>query len=122
MERDATKRGRRAALCWGAGSVVVVCVLPWLTLLLDPGTGMGIFVLCLFVVAPIYFVFLGIFAGKGLRRRWVLPFLAPGLFLLEGGLIDAWHMLAGYAGAYLALGFISMMISWSIAPKGEQAD
>ena len=88
MERDATKTGRRAALCWGAGSVVVVCVLPWLTLLLDPGTGMGIFVLCLFVVAPIYFVFLGIFAGKGLRRRWILPFLAPGLFLLEGGLAD----------------------------------
>ena len=123
MGKAAAKTERWAVLRWGATSVVLVCVLPWLTLLLDFGTGMVMFVLFFFAVDPTYSVFLGIFAGKDLRHRWILPFLAPTLLLLEGRLvIAAWEDLAGYAGAYLALGFISMMISWSITPKKEQVD
>ena len=94
MGKAAAKTERWAVLRWGATSVVLVCVLPWLTLLLDFGTGMVMFVLFFFAVDPTYSVFLGIFAGKDLRHRWILPFLAPTLLLLEGRLvIAAWDFL-----------------------------
>ena len=101
-------------LLWLTASAVLMLVLPWLAVTFVPGdSGMAVCLLLFFVLDPIYAVCAGGFAGRDIKRRWAMPLLTAGFFLL-----GAWSFFDRgepafllYAAAYLVLGLAGMLIS-----------
>ena len=94
-------------------SALVMIGLPWLAVNCVSGDGMIPCLLLFYAVNPVFSVFLGRSAGKSIRKHWFLP-VFPVLLFLAG----AWFVLGAndaafylYAGVYLALGIIAMLIS-----------
>ena len=100
---------RPALLC-----AVVMIGLPYLAVKFVRGdAGMAVCFLLFFAVDPLTSVFIGIAAGRELRGRRFWPLLSPVLFLLGVWILfdpgETAFLL--YAGAYLLLGFASMLLS-----------
>lgn len=99
-------------------SVAFMIVLPWAVQAFVRGdASIGILLLLLYVVDPIYSAVLGWFSGKDLRKMWFLPILSALLFL-SGGVrhLTIW----AFAGAYLVIGIVVMFLSDFIRKRKER--
>ena len=103
--------------------LVILFLLPFtLMKLSEPIDFMGLMMLFFFIVNPIAAVCIHITLGKAIKKLWWLPFLFSLLFLLSYWVIlqqIVWD-LAIYAGTYLVLGALSMLVSRLITGWAEK--
>lgn len=110
-------------LGWLAGSAAIMLLLPWAAVtFVSSNAGMAVTLLLFFVINPIYAVAAGVFAGKDIRRLWSMPVIAALLFLLGAWMF--FDMGEGafviYAGVYLVIGIVSMLVSAWKRRKAER--
>ncbi|MBE7024471.1 MAG: hypothetical protein E7408_00245 [Ruminococcaceae bacterium] len=81
--------------------------------------GMAAVLLLFFVINPTVSVFMGIRAGRNIKKRWHLP-----LVTALGFLIFAWLLFSAqemgfvlYAGIYLVLGYVIMLSTAMLCRK-----
>ena len=91
---------------------VVMFGLPWAAVTFAPGdAGMAIMFVLLFGFNSAESMFAGIYAGLAPKQRFYLPFVNAVIFLLGVWSVFDWGNpdFYGYAIAYLAIGFVSML-------------
>lgn len=111
---------KKRLLGWLAISAAIMFLLPWFVVTFARGdSGMAACILLFFIINPIYSIILGIFAGKNIKGMWALPVISAMMFLP-----GAWLFLdmgegafVIYAGAYLVIGVITMLISKFISMR-----
>ena len=97
--------------------VMVVLVMPLVAVKLSPTwTGMGLFLLLLFVVNPIMMIVLGALAGPDLRKLWWTPLAIAAVFplLFSVAIWDFVLDLYFYSAMYLPMGLIAMFLAYGI--------
>ena len=95
-------------------SVLIMLGFPCLAVTLAPAdAGMAICLLLFYIVNPIYSVALGCVAGKDIKKFWILPLISTVLFLIGVGIFFTMSepLFFVYAGAYLVLGMVAMLIA-----------
>lgn len=110
-------------IAWLIGSATVMLLLPWFAVtFVKSNAGMAVTLLLFFAINPSYSILLGVVAGKHIKVMWSLPFIAATLFLL-----GAWTFFDSgegafviYAGAYLVIGIVSMLLSLRLGTKKRQ--
>ncbi|MEY8337649.1 hypothetical protein AALB16_06400 [Lachnospiraceae bacterium 62-35] len=111
---------KRNFILWLTISAVIMLVLPWLAVaFVNSDGGMAVCLILFFAVDPIYFIIIGIFAGKDVKRLWSLPIISAILFLLGTWIFFDMGESAfiTYAGIYFVLGMLAMLISMFITLK-----
>lgn len=108
---------------WLIGSAAVMLLLPWAAVTFaQSDAGMAVTLLLFFAIDPIYSIISGIFTGKHIKELWSLPVMAAVLFLLgawisfdpgEGAFVI-------YAGIYLVIGIVSMLLSSRLNARKQQ--
>ena len=99
---------------WPTAAVFVMLALPWLAVTLMKGdAGMAACFALFFAVNPVFSILMGAAAGREIRKLWFFPFLPAILFLAGTWIFFSMGETAFllYAGIYLAMGFVSMLIS-----------
>jgi len=105
---------------WIVISAIIMFAFPWLTVTFIKGdASMAVCFLLFFTINPIYSIFIGIFAGKSLKKLWSLPIISATLFLLGTWTFfdigeTAFIM---YALIYFIIGIIAMFSSIFINKK-----
>ena len=110
-------------ILWLAISAVVILALPWLAVTFVKGdAGMAVCLLLFFAINPIYFVAIGVFAGKDVKHLWSLPVTFAVLFLIGTWIFFDMGEMAFvlYAVVYLALGIVTMLISMITRKKVQR--
>lgn len=102
--------------------IVLLLGVVWLgTLIVPNDAGMLFTMALLFVANPIYFVFVGITAGKCPAKSWYIPIIAVAIFV--GTYIIVLDMKEWiYPTVYLALAYVSMWITWIAGKPGKRAN
>ena len=98
--------------------ILVMFAFPWATVTFAPGdAGMAIMFILFFGVNAMESLYVGIFAGMGVKQRWYLPPVNSALFLLGVWTVFDWGNpdFYGYAIAYLALSVLTMLITVVVA-------
>ena len=97
---------------------------PWLAVTFAGEAGMAICFILFYAVNPLFSIFCGVFAGSHWKRRWYLPLVSAGTFLLGTWLFFEMGEPAFllYTGCYLALGMISMLIRCFFRNNGRKTD
>ena len=117
MERKERKKMKKF-LDWLVGSLFVMFFLPWAVNAFVKGdASIGLLLLLLYVVNPVYSAILGWFSGKDIRKMWFLPIFSTLLFL-SGGIRNPELWI--FAGAYLALGVLVMLLSAFLRKRALQ--
>lgn len=114
---------KKNIILWVAASVAVMLALPWLAVAFVKGdAGMAVCLLLFFAINPIYFVAIGVFAGKDVKHLWSLPVTSAVLFLIGTWIFFDMGEMAFvlYAVVYLALGIVTMLISMIIRKKVQR--
>lgn len=101
-------------------TVLVMVVLPWVIVVGAKAEAMGLVFLLFYAGYPLYSVFIGWRAGKDIKKRWFLPILSAGVFLLGTLLIFTPEemMFYKFALVYLVIGILVMFI---YGEKGREA-
>ncbi len=105
---------KKSVSIWVIATLVIMLLLPWLAAtFVKSDAGMAVCLLLFYVVNPIYFIVLGIASGKNMKSMWWQPLLSSCMFLAGIWLFFTVEETAFfiYAGIYLALGGIAMLIS-----------
>ena len=105
----------RGNLLWFAGAVLILAGLPLAFVLWARGdAGMALCMLSFYGINPLFFLAMGIFAGRQLKRRWILPVAGAGIYLFAMGCLFTWRepAFALYAAGYLLLGAVAALLSW----------
>ena len=93
-------------------TVLIMVVLPWVIVVVAKAEAMGLVFLLFYAGYPLYSVFIGWRAGKDIKKRWFLPILSAGVFLLGTLLIFTPEemMFYKFALVYLVVGILVMFI------------
>lgn len=93
-------------------TVLVMVVLPWMIVIGAKAEAMGLVFLLFYAGYPLYSVFIGWRSGKDIKKRWFLPILSAGVFLLGTLLIFTPEemMFYKFALVYLVIGILVMFI------------
>lgn len=93
--------------------IVLMIVFLWLTVTFAGDNGMGICFILFYVVNPVFAVLSGMLGGTDVKKLWRLPIYTAMAFLLGTWLFFDIGEIAFvlYAGVYLVLGLISMMLT-----------
>ncbi len=107
----------------GIISAAMMVLLPWLTVTFVRGdAGMAICFILFFAVYPLFSIFLGVYAGRDVRRSWLLPLLNAVLFL--AGVWICFDLgepaFIAYALAYLAIGSVAMLVAGFVRKKRKK--
>ncbi len=104
---------RRAIITWGAVTVIVMFVLPFVVArLASECSGMALCMILFLIINPVYSVILGFNCGKNIRQMWNLSLVSSIAFLAGTWMFfdikEVCFLI--YAAIYLALGWIAMFI------------
>lgn len=107
---------------WLTASAIIMLLLPWAAVTFVKGdAGMAVVFLLFFVVDPVYAMASGYFAGKSIRKMWYVPAMTAIMFL--AGVWIFFDMgesaFVIYAGVYLVIGMVSMLISLFISKRAQ---
>lgn len=105
---------KRTITIWLAVTILVMLLLPFaVARLASECSGMALCMILFFIINPIYSAILGYSCGKDAGRMWNLPLISAIAFLAGTWIFFDIHELwfIAYAGAYLAIGYITMFIS-----------
>jgi len=103
-------------ITWTIFTVLLMIGCPWLAVTFAGTNGMAICFLLFFAVNPIFAAVCGVFAGTNIKQLWPLPIIAAVLFLAGVWLFFEMGEPAFllYAGGYLMIGIVTMLISTTI--------
>lgn len=104
---------------WSVSAIFLMIGCPWLTVTFAGVNGMAVCLLLFFVINPLFSALCGIFAGKQLRRTWLLPFITVILFGTGARIffeMDVPAILL-YGECYLLIGIITMSVSAFLCKK-----
>ena len=106
-------------IAWSFSAVLLMIGGPWAALRFAGWNAMGVCFILFFAINPVFSAVCGMFAGKSIRRLWVLPVITAGLFLAGVWFFFDWREPAFliYAGGYLAIGATAMLISSFVKSK-----
>ena len=107
-------------ILWIALSSIVMLLLPWLAVnFIKSDAAMAVCFILFYVINPVYSVAIGIFAGKDIKYLFSFPIVSSVLFLVGTWIFFDISEIAFiiYAGIYLILGVMSMLISNHITKK-----
>ena len=84
--------------------------------------GMAVCFLLFYAVNPIYFIIVGFFTGKNIKKMWSLPIFSSILFLLSTWILFDISETAFiiYSGIYFIISLFVMFISAFIRKKIQQ--
>lgn len=110
-------------IAWLIASAAILLALPWLAVtFVKSDAGMAVSLFLFFVLNPIYAICAGAYAGKDIKKFWVLPVITA-LFFLAGAW---WFFELGesdfilYALVYLILGIAAMLLSQFVRKKRQK--
>lgn len=95
-----------------AAIFIVMFGFPWATVTFaSHDAGMAICFILFFGVNAMFSLYVGIFTGLQMKRRWFLPFINSAAFLLGVWTVFDWGSpdFYGYAIAYLAVAMVAML-------------
>ena len=104
---------------WITLAIFLMIGCPWLTVTFAGVNGMAVCLLLFFVINPLFSALCGIFAGKQLRRTWLLPFITAILFGTGARIffeMDVPAILL-YGGCYLLIGIVTMSVRAFVCKK-----
>lgn len=100
---------------WAVMAIFMVMIgCPWAAVTFAPGdAGMAICFVLFFGVNSMCSLYVGIFSGMDIKRRWYLPLVNSAAFLLGTWTVFDWGNpdFYGYAVAYLVLSVLTMLIT-----------
>ncbi len=98
---------------WMLSTLFLMIGCPWLAVEFAGSAGMAVCFILFFAINPVFSAVCGIFAGKNIKQLWALPIITAGLFLVGTWLFFDMGETAFllYAGCYLIIGIIAMLIS-----------
>lgn len=105
---------KRTISIWLAITFAVMFLLPFaVARLASECSGMALCMILFFIINPVYSTILGYRCGKDVGRMCNLPLVSAILFLAGTWIFFDIHELwfIAYAGVYLAVGYIAMLIS-----------
>ena len=107
---------------WSVITCVLMIGMPWCAVSFAGDMGMGICFILFFALNPLFSVISGIFAGMRFKKMWPMPIVVSGLFILGTWMFfelgePAFIM---YAGVYLLLGIIAMLLTFFIKRYRER--
>ena len=97
-----------------AAIAVVMFVCPWAAVTFAPGdAGMAICFLLFFGLNSLCSLYVGIYSGLEVKKRWYLPLGNAGAFLLSAWILFDWGNpdFHGFAIAYLAIALLAMVVT-----------
>ena len=76
-------------IAWLIASAAILLALPWLAVtIVKSDAGMAVCLFLFFVLNPIYAICTGAYAGKDIKRFWVLPVITALFFLAAAMLLS----------------------------------
>ena len=92
---------------------------PWLAVEFAGSAGMAVCFILFFAINPVFSAVCGIFAGKNIKQLWILPIITAVLFQAGTWLFFDMGETAFllYAGCYLIIGIIAMLISAFVSKR-----
>ena len=99
------------------GMIIATLILmigcPWLAVTFAGTAGMAVCFELFFAINPIFSVFCGVFAGKNIKKLWMLPSFNAGMFLVGTWMFFEMGEPAFllYCGVYLIIGICSMLVT-----------
>ena len=105
---------------WMLATAVIMLVFPWLAVTFIKGDGgMAACFILFFAVNPIYAICSGAYAGKNIKKFWILPIITALFFLLGTWLFFCMgeKEFILYALGYLLLGIVAELISMFVKKK-----
>lgn len=108
-------------ITWTILAILLMIGCPWLSVEFAGSAGMAICFVLFFAINPLFSVFCGVFAGKDIKRLWLLPIISAALFLVGVWLLFEMGEPAFllYCGCYLTIGIIAMLISAFLNKKNQ---
>lgn len=100
-------------IMWTIMTFVLMIGFPWLTVTFAGSAGMAICFILFYAINPLFSVICGVFAGRNMRKFWVLPIIVAVLFLAGTWIFFDMGETAFvlYCACYLAIGLVAMLIS-----------
>lgn len=103
-------------------TIIIMIGFPWITVTFAGVDGMAVALLLFFIVNPVFSAVCGVFAGKNMKRLWILPIIVAVFFLSGVWLFFEMGETAFllYAGIYLIIGFAAMLISYLLRKRRQR--
>lgn len=108
-------------LAWILSAIILMIVCPWLTVKFAGVAALAVCFILFFAVNPLFCAVCGVFAGKDVKKLWILPIISAVLFLAGTWLFfemgESAFLL--YCGCYLVIGIIATLISALLNKKKQ---
>lgn len=106
-------------ICIIIATLILMLGCPWLAVTFAGTAGMAVCFVLFFAINPLFSAFCGVFAGKNIKKLWMLPIFNAGMFLVgtwlffEMGEPAFWL----YSGIYLIIGIFSMLVTSALCRR-----
>lgn len=113
------RRHMRKVINWIIFVLILMIGCPWLAVTFAGSAGMAVCFVLFFAINPIFSVFCGIFAGKNIKKLWMLPIFNAGMFLVGTWLFfEMGEPAFGlYCGVYLIIGLCAMLVTGALCRR-----
>jgi len=101
-------------------TVIIMIILPWLVInFVNGDAGMAVCFLLFYAIYPLYSTIIGMIAGRNIKKLWPMPIFVALLFLIGTWCFFEFREIAFliYAGIYLLIGIIVMLLSVVVQKK-----
>ena len=100
-------------IIWTVMTFVLMIGFPWLAVTFAGSVGMAICFILFYAINPLFSVICGAFAGRNIKKYWILPIIVAVLFLAGTWMFFDMGEPAFviYCGCYLVIGIVAMLIS-----------
>ena len=109
----------RKVINWIIFVLVLMIGCPWLTVTFAGSAGMAVCFVLFYAINPLFSSVFGMFAGKNIKKLWMLPIFNAGVFLVgtwmffEMGEPAFWL----YSGIYLIIGLCAMLVTSALCRR-----
>lgn len=110
-------------ILWFIVSIVIMLILPWLAIsFINGDAGMAVCFILFFIINPVCSIIMGVFSGKSIKNLWGMPIISAFLFLFGSWIFfdRGEKEFIIYAGIYLILGIVAMLISMIVHKKVQR--
>ena len=108
-------------IMWTIMTFVLMIGFPWLAVTFAGSAGMAICFILFYAINPLFSAICGAFAGRNIRKFWILPIIVAVLFLAGTWIFFDMGEPAFvlYCGCYLVIGVAAMLISSCLGKRKE---
>ena len=113
------RRHMRKVINWIIFVLILMIGCPWLAVTFAGTAGMAVCFVLFFAINPLFSIFCGVFAGKNIKKLWMLPLFNAGMFLVDTWLFfEMGEPAFGlYCGVYLIIGLCAMLVTGALCRR-----